>query len=188
MKLTKTEMCLKAMTLFREHGFDNVSVNDICAACGVTRGSFYHHFEDKYDLLLFWQTTLSKQHSTYQPTEALNSYQHLERYLQSYAESIAQLGHDLLYASVCASVAKGSRSFVSPDYGMDFLDRNALQYVQGLIEKAQADGHIGTAIPAAELLTHYNTALTGLCVMWYQDAGQFDFVSEALKIAYTIFR
>lgn len=36
--------------LFRRHGFQAVSIDDIMAACDLTRGSFYHHFGSKDEL------------------------------------------------------------------------------------------------------------------------------------------
>ena len=41
--------------LFFSHGFAEVSVNDICARAGMTKGAFYYHFDSKEDLfrLLF---------------------------------------------------------------------------------------------------------------------------------------
>ena len=37
----------KASRLFREGGFDGVSVNDLMKAAGFTHGGFYNHFESK---------------------------------------------------------------------------------------------------------------------------------------------
>ncbi len=51
MKTTKSALSEKAIELFREQGYDNVSVGMICKACGVTSGSFYHHFASKEELL-----------------------------------------------------------------------------------------------------------------------------------------
>ena len=31
--------------------FSKIVVDDIAEACGVSRGTFYYHFSDKYDLL-----------------------------------------------------------------------------------------------------------------------------------------
>lgn len=39
-----------ANQMFREYGFDKVSVRDIAAQAGVTTGSLYHHFKSKQDL------------------------------------------------------------------------------------------------------------------------------------------
>jgi len=37
----------KASRLFREGGFDGISVNDLMKAAGFTHGGFYNHFESK---------------------------------------------------------------------------------------------------------------------------------------------
>jgi AcrR family transcriptional regulator len=39
-----------ARRLFGRRGFESVSVDDIAAAAGVTRGAFYHHFDSKEEL------------------------------------------------------------------------------------------------------------------------------------------
>jgi TetR/AcrR family transcriptional repressor of nem operon len=40
-----------ASTLFRERGYDGVSVADLMSAAGFTHGGFYKHFESKADLM-----------------------------------------------------------------------------------------------------------------------------------------
>lgn len=39
-----------ALKMFRERGFDGVSVADLMRAAGLTHGGFYNHFESKADL------------------------------------------------------------------------------------------------------------------------------------------
>jgi AcrR family transcriptional regulator len=49
--LTTKQLLLDiSMQLFNQYGFDNVPVDRICDAAGVTKGSFYHHFDSKYDI------------------------------------------------------------------------------------------------------------------------------------------
>lgn len=40
----------KAEVLFEENEYDEVTVAQICEACGVTKGAFYHHFSSKDEL------------------------------------------------------------------------------------------------------------------------------------------
>ena len=37
--------------LFEHNNFDKVSIDEICNRAGVTKGSFYHHFDSKYDII-----------------------------------------------------------------------------------------------------------------------------------------
>ena len=40
-----------AATMFREHGFEGVTVADIMTAAGLTHGGFYRHFKSKDELI-----------------------------------------------------------------------------------------------------------------------------------------
>lgn len=48
---TRRKIFNTALNLIKERGFDKVSVDDICAACGVSKGAFYHHFKSKLDIM-----------------------------------------------------------------------------------------------------------------------------------------
>jgi AcrR family transcriptional regulator len=47
---TKKKIIRSARRLFNRHGFDTVSIDDVMADAGLTRGSFYSYFESKGDL------------------------------------------------------------------------------------------------------------------------------------------
>jgi len=47
----KQEFLDAAQTLFYEQGYDQTSVNDILNAVGVSKGTFYHYFKSKEELL-----------------------------------------------------------------------------------------------------------------------------------------
>jgi TetR/AcrR family transcriptional repressor of nem operon len=47
---TKKKIISSARRLFNRHGFDAVSIDDVMADAGLTRGSFYSYFESKGDL------------------------------------------------------------------------------------------------------------------------------------------
>lgn len=44
---TRTKLLAVARKLFRARGYADTSLDDIAARAGVTKGAFYHHFEDK---------------------------------------------------------------------------------------------------------------------------------------------
>jgi TetR/AcrR family transcriptional repressor of nem operon len=46
----RSRLLAAAVTLIRRHGYAGTSVNDLCAAAGVTKGAFFHHFKSKDEL------------------------------------------------------------------------------------------------------------------------------------------
>jgi TetR/AcrR family transcriptional regulator, transcriptional repressor for nem operon len=55
---SKTKLLNAALNVVRAKGYAATTVDDICHAAGVTKGSFFHHFHSKDDLALsaaaFW--------------------------------------------------------------------------------------------------------------------------------------
>ena len=39
--------------LLNEKSFEQITVKDLCADCGASRQTFYNHFYDKYDLIVW---------------------------------------------------------------------------------------------------------------------------------------
>ena len=48
---TKATLLESARKLITEKGFDRVSVEDITSGAGVAKGTFYHYFKSKEDLI-----------------------------------------------------------------------------------------------------------------------------------------
>jgi TetR/AcrR family transcriptional regulator, transcriptional repressor for nem operon len=48
--LTRTSLLDAALKVIRSKGYSATTVDDICAAAGVTKGSFFHHFASKEEL------------------------------------------------------------------------------------------------------------------------------------------
>lgn len=50
-ELRRTELLDLAMTLFLERGYERVSLNDLIATSGMSKGAFYHYFSSKEALV-----------------------------------------------------------------------------------------------------------------------------------------
>lgn len=61
MVVTTEEMMEQAIRMFKEYGYSQVSVDMICRSFHVTKGSFYHHFKSKEELLVKWFNALMEQ-------------------------------------------------------------------------------------------------------------------------------
>lgn len=51
--LTKRALSLALKELMEEKPFRKIHVGDICDKCNMNRQSFYYHFKDKYDLVIW---------------------------------------------------------------------------------------------------------------------------------------
>lgn len=49
--ITKKALAQSLKELMGKRPFAKISVADICEGCGMSRKSFYYHFQDKYDLV-----------------------------------------------------------------------------------------------------------------------------------------
>lgn len=49
---TKEKLLKTALDLFARYGFEHVSIAQITKCCGVSKGTFYTHFQTKYDVIL----------------------------------------------------------------------------------------------------------------------------------------
>ena len=49
--IRRAEMLDRALALFLQHGYDNISLNDLIADAGISKGAFYHWFPSKDALI-----------------------------------------------------------------------------------------------------------------------------------------
>lgn len=59
---TKNRIFDTAHAMFKERGFYNVTVEEIAEAAGISVGSLYHHFKNKYALLTAWHERLDEEY------------------------------------------------------------------------------------------------------------------------------
>ncbi|ACT02321.1 TetR/AcrR family transcriptional regulator [Paenibacillus sp. JDR-2] len=175
---TKENMCELAIQMFKEMGFEQVSINMICNQLKVTRGSFYHHFSSKNDLLLFWFSSQVEKNIAVDMSLA-SPKRILKKQTMDYAAIIHQVGHDLMYHILMAEFELEGRHFYTYLHAED-------QSVS-LIHKAIELQEIHSAESAKKLFDAYTAAMVGAIVMWKFDNGQFDIADKIESIFDTIF-
>ena len=144
----KERLLTGADSLFRDRGFGSVGVAEICKLAGVNKGSFYHFFSSKRELLLdvvesAWDETGMLRHwereIPHRPVE------HLQRYLEElfavhYADKEA---NGRVRGSLIANVALELGSS-EPEVGkkLDELLRRETAIFETLLVEAQDRGEV----------------------------------------------
>ncbi|MDO3408938.1 TetR/AcrR family transcriptional regulator [Saccharibacillus sp. CPCC 101409] len=176
---TKDKMCEEAIGMFRESGYENISINMICGRLGVTRGSFYHHFDSKNALLLYWFASRVK--ASISLDGSLDSgKQTLRKHALDYARMLAEIGHDLMYHVLTAEFELEGRHFHT------YFDEESPSIA--LIDRAIAEGEIRSDQSGRELIDAFAAAMIGIIVRWKFERGAFD-IQQRIESAFdTIYR
>ncbi|WP_240419675.1 TetR/AcrR family transcriptional regulator [Paenibacillus periandrae] len=166
---SKENMCDFAIQLFKDYGYEKISINLICSQLNVTRGSFYHHFKSKNDLLLYWFSSQIKK-NIFLDFDMESPKQILKKHAINYATIIQRAGHDFMYHILMAEFELEGKHFYS------YLSGEEQAII--LINKAIARQEIQSTKPAKELLDTFSAAVIGVIVMWKFEQGAFDIVNK----------
>ena len=175
---TKDGLCDFAIDLFQKDGFSNVSINTICKNIGVTRGSFYHHFQSKNTLLLYW---FEKRIKTIEFNDSIESpNERLKDYSLAHGKIIVSIGYDLMYHILMAEFELEGIHFSTY-----FLPHEKTLYLlQEAVNKKEIQGNETIEI----LMDTYISATIGLIVKWKLEQGRFDFEKKMMHTYEAIFK
>ena len=163
----KAYIIAKGGELFKEKGYETVTVNDICTACNITKTTFYYHLSSKQDILLQLYdiivdnlTPMLKQmihlHSSWE------QIQHLFDYLMT---SFMDLGSDLNSQLLIVNLQRRQRA----------LDvRKSLEEIAvQIIAEGQKSGQIRNPSSPQSLYAASAYMFTGYEYMWCTLQGNF---------------
>lgn len=85
-KVTKEEILLKSLDIFRTKGYHNTSMQDLAQSCGLLKGSLYHYFPSKEmlmkDLLLWIHNYLTERVFPIADDLTLNTKERMDKLLK----------------------------------------------------------------------------------------------------------
>jgi len=176
---TKKEMSKIAVLLFKENGFEQTSINKICEAVNVTRGSFYHHFESKNELLLYWFTQNAYQLINFDCSIS-SPKGILKKFILDYASFITSIGKDLMYYIFMAELElKGEHFYIY--YG-------ERQQYKELVDQAKQKGEIASLIETEQLMDMFSAAFLGTIVLWRFHQDELNIIDNIEQIFESIYK
>ena len=91
---TKSEILKTAASLFHERGWNDVNIEEIVKAVGVTRGAFYHYFKSREDLIyqVFIKNFLSEEFfPVLSKIKGTNALEKIRNAFKSYLSDVANI-------------------------------------------------------------------------------------------------
>ena len=189
MKDTRSLITNTAIELFKEKGYANTSVTDICKACGITKGTFYYHFPNKDELTYeFYENIFNEFYAEFAGLISIPSAkEQLWRVYEFSIDRTIELTPEVLYGLLLSDIQRGL-SFFSPFYDetADTGSSKNRRLLVELVRKGQKEGTITPGDPETKVMT-FIAALIGIAIAWSSNGGLFDEKEELRKAFDTIF-
>lgn len=176
---SKDELCEVAVGLFKRDGFERTSILRICEELNVTRGSFYHHFEGKNELLLYWFSQHTSQRVSFDLSMA-SPKEALKKFIMQYVYLISSIGQELMRAIFFAELEVKGKQY-------DVFNSDRIQYA-GLVMQAKSQGEIKSIVPTEQLIDMFGAAFLGTVIMGRFQSEEKDIKASIEQIFETIYQ
>jgi len=190
MKITKEQLINKAIELFQTEGFGNVTVEQICASLDVTKGSFYHHFQSKNDILLGFYN-FDQDFTLALTKELLNFTSPIKQLWRLFEYSIdrtIRLGPDLLKHLLVLDISQGNHILNPYHTEHDEQMGEFNQLILRIVQKGQEQGEIRQNVPPKDLVFAFVSGLLGVAMNWSANGGGYDEKAELYRLFQIVFK
>jgi AcrR family transcriptional regulator len=141
---TRGEIFRAAMDLFTARGFDAVTVEQVCAAADVAKGTFFLHFPSKGALLIEWNRELAAELAgkLHEPrASSLSEYRTLSQHLGEQWLSRPDATRALLRELLASPAPVGDGAQLG-------ADRDLRAVVEEVVRRGQQRGELRKNVPA----------------------------------------
>jgi AcrR family transcriptional regulator len=168
--VTKARILNTALALFQEHGFEKTTMRMIAAACELSLGAAYYHFETKEALVLHFYAQTSAEARDYNKQIIAGSSDFKERMTALLTFKLDQMAPFRELAAVLARQAADWNHPLSPFSAQSAPMRNE---AIGLIEEVIAGSNLKASVVLrphlAKILWLYQM---GVILFWVNDASE----------------
>lgn len=171
-----------AVRLFKQRGYEQVSVNDICQEAGIARSTFYRLYRDKKDIIraLLEHTKDNQVFSMEAAIVAKNDFERMWAIADGYLSVVKELGPELvgtwLRLDLCGEVDASS------------LVHSIDDWMVRLTQNCQRSGIVLNQEPAEILAPIGVSAMYMVTYEWCRQKGALPLRARARQITEAIFQ
>lgn len=171
-RISKEEIKKQALSLFRDRGYQQVTIVDICDACQITKPTFYKYAGSKEDLVLdLYDTTICD--ILADPRIFISVDTHYEQLLVVFhhlIEETERFGSDLFSQMLISNLNENHHSFD--------MRNNMTELCTLIIQKAQKKKEIKNENRADILYRTLAYSFMGFETNWCIDNGRLNWAEE----------
>ncbi|HEY5534249.1 MAG TPA: TetR/AcrR family transcriptional regulator [Ignavibacteria bacterium] len=186
----KQTILINAIELFKEKGFKNVTINEICKKCRIAKRTFYYHYDSKNTLLLNYFSLVDSEIDNI-VTDLPEDMPWLEKSWELkkiYIENITNLSTDILKNIIKIDLDNQNKMFSGSLSDFDLKIKSIRELTIEFTKKGQESGEIDDAFSPKEMSYSFAAAFLGLLVDWSSKDGNYDIIKESKIIYDMIFR
>jgi AcrR family transcriptional regulator len=175
---TRKRILESALSLFREKGFDQVSIDEITSAAGVSKGSFYTYFQTKSDIIIE-EFRLIDDYYQKKESAIMHSPDAASRLIAFTKYQLDYIRKNLGFRTLSILYINQMSAF----YEQKILanrERTLVRLVSKIIADGQASGHIRQGDPI-ELAEWMNRCMRGFFLDWAISKGSLDIRKDGMR-------
>ena len=172
MSSTKEHIILTSFRLFLQKGYKEVTMNMLVKATGLSKGAFYHYFENKEQLFIDTLNNLFFSISPFNKEMVINPEVSFYDYMQMYIENVKKMAK--MITSYMGDEASGMGYYrlmldvanYAPNFNKKIEDsnKNELAFWQKIVENGIRKGEIKENLDTEILANHFQWLQDGIAL------------------------
>lgn len=165
---TKQRIFDVAHQKFTEKGFNNVTIEEIAESTGISVGSLYHHFKNKYEILIAWHERLDELYYNYLEKITDSPDFKDKNILETIKEMMLYMNETCIYYGAEYIGVVYSYMLSNSDFANIMTDRRRPYYkiMLKLMKEGQKKGEIRKNISVTQLVTDITILSRGCLTDW----------------------
>lgn len=186
-RATKQKIFDIAHKMFQEKGFNNVTVEEIATAADLSIGTLYHHFKNKFELLVSWHDHVDDLYMAYYKKIKTSPEYIGQGILPLLKEELLYMNETCIYYGADYITTVYIYQLTNHDFATIMSDRKRPYYtiMTELILEGQKSGEIRNDIPATKLVNDITMVSRGILTDWVIRGATDDIRSHSISLVDT---
>lgn len=178
-KKTKKKILDVALSLFSKYGYDHVTVEEIVKASGTSKGSFYTHFQSKYEIFLEKFKEIDDFYLSFSQSISpeASSFEKILTFVDAQMNYIQhELGKDIMRVIYSNALIPNPQNY--------FFDKNRPlnKILRTYVEEGWEKREIKRDVTVEEIVVILTRCMRGSVYDWCMSVDDFDLQQECHKL------